>query len=199
IAQSLVTAWLRVGDVEKARQAVQGSDLLDDDETMGWLALYDGDLVSARKRLARAETRRPELVDALGLLSRARVDRSPALGAAFLMLAKRDTAAAAAAFAVLADSIGDAAPALLALSARLAYSMRSHAQAMTLWDRIIKDFPKSPEAPEALLASARALRAAGNNAAAMTRLETLLIDYPDSALLPQGRRELEQLKRGSPL
>lgn len=195
IAQSLVGAWLRSGDVEKARQAVQGSDLADDDETMGWLALYDGDLITARKRLVRAETKRPELVDALGLLSRTRVDQLPGLGQAFLLLAKRDTLAAAARFARLADSTGDAAPAMLSLAARLENGRPASGRSMTLWDRIVKEFPKSPEAPEALLASARALRAAGDTAAAVTRYETLLIDYPDSALLPQGRRELEQLRK----
>lgn len=195
IAQSLVGAWLRSGDVEKARLAVQGSDLAEDDETMGWLALYDGDLITARKRLVRAETKRPELVDALGLLSRTRVDRLPGLGQAFLLLAKRDTLAAAERFARLADSTGDAAPAMLSLAARLENGRPASGRSMTLWDRIVKDFPKSPEAPEALLASARALRTAGDTAAAVTRYETLLIDYPDSALLPQGRRELEQLRK----
>lgn len=195
IAQSLVGAWLRSGDVEKAREAVKGSDLGDDDETMGWLALYEGDLVTARKRLVRAETRRPELVDALGLLSRTRSDNSTGLGQAFLLLARRDTLGAAARFAALADSSLEAAPALLAMAARLEYARPASKKSLALWERIVKNFPKSPEAPEALLGSARALRAAGDKAAAMQRYESLLIDYPESALLFQGRRELEQLKQ----
>ena len=198
IAQSLVSAWLRSGDVEKAREAVKAGDMLDDDETMGWLALYEGDLVTARKKLVRAETRRPELVDALGLLSRTRLDRSPGMGQAFLLLAKRDTLAAAQRFAALADSTGDAAPAFLSLAARLEYARPATKRSVAIWERIVKDFPKSPEAPESLLALARALRDAGDKAGALTRYESLLIDYPDSALLPQGRREMEQLKRGTP-
>jgi len=198
IAQSLVGAWLRSGDVEKARETVQGADLVDDDETLGWLALYDGDLVGARRRLVRAETKRPELVDALGLLARIRLEQSAGLGQAFLMLARRDTSAAAARFAQLADSTGDAAPALLSLAARLEYGRPANPRAMVLWDRIVKDFPKSPEAPEALLASARALRAAGDTVGATRRYESLLIDYPDSALLPQGRRELQQMTAPKP-
>ncbi len=195
IAQSLVGAWLRSGDVEKAREAVKGSDLVDDDETMGWLALYDGDLVTARKRLVRAETRRPELVDALGLLARTRLDRLPGLGQAFLLLAKRDTLGAAARFTALADSSGDAASAMLAMGARLEYARPASKRSLVLWDRIIKLYPKSAEAPDALLSSARALRDAGDKAGAIARYESLVIDYPDSALVPQGRRELEQLKR----
>jgi tetratricopeptide (TPR) repeat protein len=198
IAQSLVGAWLRSGDVEKAREAVKGTDLVDDDETMGWLALYDGDLVTARKRLVRAETRRPELVDALGLLARARLDRSVGLGQAFLLLAKRDSLGAAQRFAALADSTGDAAPALLSLAARLEYARPSSKRSLMLWDRIVKSYAKSPEAPEALLASARAVRDAGDKAGAILRYESLVIDYPESALLPQGRRELDQLKKTVP-
>jgi tetratricopeptide (TPR) repeat protein len=184
--------------VEKAREAVKGTDLVDDDETTGWLALYDGDLVAARKHLVRAETRRPELVDALGLLARMRVDRSPGLGQAFLLLARRDTLAAAQRFAVLADSTIEAAPALLSIAARLEYARPATKRSFALWDRILKIYPKSPEAPEALLASARALRDLGDKAAAIARYESLLIDYPESALLPQGRRELGQLKGGAP-
>ncbi len=201
MAPTLVGAWLRSGAVEKAREAVKGSDLMDDDETMGWLALYDGDLVTARKRLVRAETRRPELVDALGLLARARLDRSVGLGQAFLLLAKRDTLAAAARFAALADSTGDAAPALLLIASRLENARDSkpgaaNLRAFALWDRIVKRYAKSPEAPEALLNSARQLAINGDKAAAATRYESLLIDYPESALVPQGRRELEKLKGG---
>lgn len=194
IAETLVGAWLRSGDVEKARAAVQGSDLVNDDETMGWLAMYDGDLVTARKRLVRADTRRPELVDALGLLARVSGEQSVGLGQAFLLLARRDSLGAANRFAALADSLTGAEPALLSMAARLENAQRNAEQSMMLWDRIIKEFPKSPEAPDALLSSARALRDAGDKAGAITRYESLLIDYPESALVYQGRRELDQIK-----
>lgn len=203
MSRPLVSAWLRSGDLVRARAAVQGSDLADDDETAGWLALYEGDLATARKRLVRADTKRGELVDALGLLARTRVAASPGLGAAFLALAQRDSAAASARFVALADSLGDAAPALLALASRIEAAKTKRgtdgrtpvpAKAMALWDRIIANYKKSPEAPEALLASARALRDAGDNPAAITRFESLLVDYPESALLPQARRDLERLR-----
>ena len=190
MTRPLVSAYLRAGDLARAKQAVKGTDLEDDDETAGWLALYDGDLAVARKRLVRAATQRGELVDALGILARTRVDQSPGLGAAFLALARRDSTGAAARFIALSDSVGPAAPALLSLAAR----MSPKAGAMTLWDRIIVTWPKSPEAAEALLASGRALLAAGDKVGATTRFETLLVDYPSSALAPQARRELERMK-----
>jgi hypothetical protein len=190
MARPLVSAYLRAGDLARAKEAVKGTDLEDDDETAGWLALYDGDLATARKRLVRASTQRGELVDALGILARTRVDQSPGLGAAFLALARRDSAGAAARFIALSDSVGPAAPALLSMAARLL----PKAAAMTLWDRIVATWAKSPEAAEALLASARALLAAGDKAGATTRFEALLVDYPTSALAPQARRELERMR-----
>lgn len=190
MARPLVSAYLRAGDLARAKASIKGTDLEDDDETVGWFALYEGDLVTARKRLVRAATQRGELVDALGLLARTRVEQSPGLGAAFLALARRDTVTAAARFVAVADSVGAAAPAMLAMAARLS----PRAGAMTLWDRIIATWPKSPEAPESLLASARALRDTGDTVGATTRLETLLVEYATSALAPQARRELERLK-----
>ncbi|MBL0940604.1 MAG: hypothetical protein IBJ03_17035 [Gemmatimonadaceae bacterium] len=190
LTRPLVNAWLRAGDVEKARRAMADTDLQDDDEIAGSLALYDGDLATARRHLVRAASQRSELVDALGLLARVRLDRSQAVGRAFLTLAKRDSVSAATQFAALADSVGTAAPAVLALSARIGRPDGATA----VWERIVTTYPKSPEAPEALLAWARWLRARGDTAGARTRLEQLLVDYTNSALAPQARRELEQLK-----
>ncbi|WP_353266884.1 hypothetical protein [Gemmatimonas sp.] len=190
LARPLVGAWLRAGDVARARTAMQGSDLVDDDEMVGWLALYDGDLLTARKRLVRAASSRPELVDALGILARTRVETLPGLGEAFVLLAKRDSTGAAVRFTRLADSVGTAAPAFLAQAARLS----SRAQAPALFERILREFPRSPEAPEALLAWARQLRDGGDKAGAVTKLEQLLVDYTTSALAPQARRDLERLK-----
>jgi tetratricopeptide (TPR) repeat protein len=197
LARPLVGAWLKLGDLERARAAAAKADLADDDETAGWLALYEGDLVTARRRLVRADTRRGTLVDALGLLARTRETTSPALGRAFLSLARRDSADAARRFTAIADSMSDAAPALLAFAARIEAARPGGtraAAAVALWSRIVQQHPKSPEAPEALLAWGRALRDAGDSAGAIARLETLLVDYPDSALLPQARRDLERLR-----
>jgi tetratricopeptide (TPR) repeat protein len=190
LIRPLVTAMLRSGDLAGAKRTMLDTDLLDDDEMAGWIAVYEGDLVVARKRLVRAATQRPELVDALGVLARVRLDALPPLGQAFLLLARRDTAGAAAQFTRLADSVGTAAPALLAMAARLQPPAASNA----LWARVITDYPKSPEAPEALLAWARQLRDAGDKTGAVTRLEQLLVEYGSSALAPQARRELERLK-----
>ncbi len=194
LARPLVAGWLRTGDVARATAALQGTDLADDDELAGWLALYEGDVVNARKRLLRAASNRSELVDALGILARTRVEQLPGLGEAFMLLARRDSTGAAKRFVQLADSVGAAAPAFLAQGARL---VRSN-EAVVLFDRLVRDFPKSPEAPEALLAGARSLRDAGDKPAAVTKFEQLLVDYGTSALAPQARRDLERLKGAIP-
>jgi tetratricopeptide (TPR) repeat protein len=194
LARPLVSAYLQRGDVARARAVLEASDLQDDDETVGWLALYEGDLTVARQRLVRAGAPRPEVVDALGILARVRGDGARGLGAAFLALARRDSTQAATRFEALADSVGDgAAPALLALAARLR-GTRGDA----LWLRIRERYPASPEAAEALLAMARAQRAAGHVPAAITQLEALILEHPDSALLPQARRLLDELRGRRP-
>jgi tetratricopeptide (TPR) repeat protein len=194
LARPLVAGYLLRGDVARARAAVAGTELEDDDETVGWLALYDGDLLVARQRLVRALAPRPEVVDALGILARVRGDGGRGLGGAFLSLARRDSAQAADRFITLADSVGPgAAPALLALAARI-----RGARGEPVWARIRAQHPVSPEGAEALLALARARRAAGDAAAAIAHLETLILEHPGSALLPQARRELEGLRGQRP-
>lgn len=197
LARPLVRAWLRSGDLERARKAAANADLTDDDEIAGWLALYEGDLTAARKRLVRAETKNPALNDALGLLARTRAAQSRPLGAAFMLLAKNDSTKAAKAFASVADSVPDASPAVLAVAARIYTAQNtpsSRSDASALWHRIAVDYTKSPEAPEALLAWARILRSEGKTAEALKQIEALLTGYPDSALLPQARREYDQLR-----
>lgn len=197
LAPLLVSAWLRVGDVARAREVAERAGALDDDATLGWIALYEGDLAEARRRLVRTSalaSRDRALTDALGMLARTRVERSDALGTAFLALARRDTSDAIERFAALGRSLPDVAPVALALAARLAGTGRTGDVAMRYWGMIATDHATSPEAPEALLELARAHARGGDRVAAIARYETLLLDHAGSALVPQARRELEQLR-----
>jgi len=194
LARPLVTAWLRAGNVERARTAAEQAGTLDDDATIGWLALYDGDLVEARRRLVRATARDAALTDALAVLARTRVLRHTGLGEAFLTLARRDTAAASARFGALADSLPDAAPVLLATAARLASASGDSKRAVRYWEQVVALHASTAEAPEALLELARALARVGDTAGATARYESLIIDHSGSAMVPQARRELERLR-----
>ncbi|MEP6778449.1 MAG: hypothetical protein ABJC26_01065, partial [Gemmatimonadaceae bacterium] len=191
----LVDAWLRLGNLDQARAAAKSGDLVDDDETAGWMALYSGDLTTARKRLVRVDARRGDQIDVMTLLARVRVPSSPAVGAAYLSLAKRDTSKAVAQFVTLADSMGDAGPAFLAAAARIEESRNQKGafdRALVLWKRIRTDYPKSPEAPEASMAWAHSLVRSGDYKAATRQLEAMLVDFSDSAMAPEARRELQR-------
>ncbi|NUR19663.1 MAG: hypothetical protein HOQ12_09050 [Gemmatimonadaceae bacterium] len=189
-------AWVRSGDIGKAK-AMMG-DALDEDTTgvRGWLALYEGDLATARRALRESGTPSTDAVRALAILARTRAERSPALGAGFLALARGDTNTAVAKLEAAAGELGEAAPALLATSADLRAAHGDVEGAMSLWLRIVEKWERSAEAPNAELALARALAARGDAAGAKVRAEHLILTYPSSALVPQARRVLDTLASG---
>ena len=187
--------WVRRGDVARARAALTsaGADSTDDGGAEGWLALYDGDLAGARAALRRGDPT-PERVAALALLARTRASRSPAVGSAFLALARGDSATAATALESAARELDDAEPLLLALAARVHAGRGAAERASSLWQAIATRHGGSPEAAEADLEWARALRRAGHEAEAVARLEHMILTYPESALVPQARYELEMAR-----
>lgn len=195
LSRQVAYGWVRTGDVTRARAALgeAGGDG-DSSETAGWLALYEGDLKTARALLRRGGESTAELALALGLVARVRADSAPALGQAFLALARGDTAGAATRFESVAQSVPDAASLLLATAARLRQATRDEAGALALFRRVVESHADAPEAPAAALELARAHLRRGETAAAIVRLEELIVKYPDSALLPQARRALEEAR-----
>ena len=130
----------------------------------------------------------------MGLLGRTKADSSRTVGAAFLALARGDSAQAVARFERAAEELSDAAPLLLALSARIHSARRQDAAAVVLWQRIVQRYPSAPEAAEADLEWGRTLRRKGDTQGAVERFEHLILSYPQSALVPQARRELEAVR-----
>jgi hypothetical protein len=195
VARTIAWGWVRQGETERARQAlaVVGPEA-DSSDTAGWLALYNGDIRTARHLLRAGTEQTPELALALGTVARMKVDRAPLVGSAFLLLARGDTVNAARGFVVAADSTPDAASTLLGIAAQL-YSGRDDSTAIALWSRILDRYPDSAEAPEADLAWARTLVRKKDVKDAIARLEHMILTYPTSALVPQARRELDVAKR----
>jgi tetratricopeptide (TPR) repeat protein len=192
LARTLANAWVRAGDLARARGALRASGAdADSTDAAGWLALYEGRLSDARALLKSAREPGPELAQALGIVARTKGDSAPQLGAAFLALARGDSAGAADRFVAAAARHADAAPAMLLAAARIRASLHDDSGATALWTRIVADHADSPEAAESELEWARALRRGGDNAAATAHLEHLILSAPQSALLPQARRELE--------
>jgi tetratricopeptide (TPR) repeat protein len=196
-ARPLASAWIRAGEIEKARAALAGASGDDEDEVTGWLALYDGDLKKARTGLRRPTEVTGDVVTAMAVLGRTRADGSRLTGAAFLALARGDSAQAALQFTRAADEISDAAPLLLALAARIQIARKQEAAAITLWTRIVTQYAAAPEAAESDLEWGRTLRQRGDTNGATERFEHLILSYPRSALVPQARRELELLRNGA--
>jgi hypothetical protein len=192
--RAVAWAWVRRGDIPRARATLARGGEESDERSTAWMALYEGDLKTARTGLRRLDEVTRDAVLALSVLSRTRGERSDGIGRAFLALARSDTAAAAKEFESTAKEVVDASPLLLAIAARLYRSTSDSARSEGLWDSIIKTYAQSPEAAESDLEWAKVLRKQGNAAGAIVRLEHLILSYPQSALVPQARRELEIAK-----
>lgn len=190
--------WVRVGDTRRARAALEKAGAAGDDQVGAWLALYDGNLEAARVGLRRVDEPTQESVAALALLARTSADSSRLLGEAFLALARRDSAVAAARFSEAALALQDAAPLLLAMSARIYLARGDTAGSLALWQRIVEHHANAPEAAEAELEWGRALARRGDASAAVARLEHMILAYPRSALVAQARQELERLRGAIP-
>jgi tetratricopeptide (TPR) repeat protein len=191
--------WVRAGDLAKARAAIGTTPMgEEDDRTMGWISLYEGDLRSARRILKRTGETQPDLVLALALLARTKVDSAPQVGSAFLALVRGDSAGAAAKLEAAAPTVPDAAALMLNAAARLAVARHDENGAVAIWQRVSEQYPSAPEAAEAELEWARVLRRRGETAAAVQRLEHMILTYPRSALVPQARRELDLAKQSVP-
>jgi predicted Zn-dependent protease len=191
--------WVRAGDLARARAALGNvADGDDEDRTMGWIALYEGDLRTARRILKRTSETNPELLLALALLGRTRADSAPEVGSAFLALARGDSTAAIAKLETAAQATPDAGALMLAAAARIVAARKDDSTAVGLWQRIASNYASAPEAAEAELEWARVLRRRGDLAGAVQRLEHMILTYPRSALVPQARRELDLARQSVP-
>jgi tetratricopeptide (TPR) repeat protein len=192
LTRTIAWGWVRSGDMARARAALAATGVEgDSSDAAGWLALYEGNLKAARALLRGGTESSPELALALGLIARLKTDSAPAVGHAFLSLARGDSVGAAAQFVGAADRTPIVRSLLLSTAAQIYVARRNTSAAVALWKRIVETDSDTPEAPQAELEWARALRHAGDNAGATTRLEHLILAYPQSALVPQARRELE--------
>jgi len=197
MARLLASAWVRSGDLARARQALRtaGADG-DSSDAAGLIALYEGRLDAARTLLRGSRDQSADMALVLGIVSRVRGDSAPQLGAAFLALARGDSTAAAQRFVEAAERHPEAASAILLAAARVYAARNDPKRAATVWQRIVEQHGTAPEAAEAELEWARALRRSGDTAGAIAHLEHLILNAPESALLPQARRELD-LVRGT--
>lgn len=194
LERDITWGYVRAGNIPQAREAATRFGLSGDREVGGWMALYAGDLKDARDALHRTNGLPVDALTALALLARTSVDTAPAVGQAFVLLARGDTAAAADSFVAASSVVRDAAPLLLATAARLHAAQHHDARAIPLWRTVVEQYAGAPEAPEADLEWGRALKRRSDPAGAIARWEHLILTYPESALVPLARRELEAAK-----
>lgn len=197
-AEQLAYAAARAGDTDRARRVAHEAGLPEESPALGWLALYAGDLVVARRLLARAEEADAAAILPLAVLSRTIAAHAPAFGAGVLRLTRGDTAAAARSLVAAVPEVGGAESLMLTWAARLHAERRDGSAAAMLYEAIARDYPQSPEAPEAVLAQARMHARSGRADAAADRFEHLILNYPASALVPAARRELEAVRGPGP-
>ena len=199
LTRTIAWGWVRTGDMARARKALAATGAEgDSSDAAGWLALYDGNLKSARTLLRGGTESSPELASALGLIARLKTDSAPAIGHAFLALARGDSAGATTQFVQAAEQTPAVRSVLLLLAAQIQSGLKNDVAAIALWTRIVEKDPDSPEAPQSELEWARTLRRKGDTAGATSHLEHMILAYPQSALVPQARRELELVKSAIP-
>jgi len=184
---------------------IQASSAADLAAVRGWIALFRGDLAGAAERFreagpfagARAEATRR--TTAVALVQRIRVDRSPALGSAFLALERGDTAAAvsglehAARGLAAVDGRGD----VLAFAGQLAAAQGDRRAEALLTEALAAD-SAGPSAPAAEYALAEVLAESGRVAEALARLEHVILAQPNSAVIPLARRLRDRLRGAVP-
>ncbi|MEP6494216.1 MAG: hypothetical protein ABJF01_16150 [bacterium] len=199
LTRTIAWGWVRTGDMNRARAALAATGAEgDSSDAAGWLALYEGNLKAARGLLRGGTESSPELALALGLIARLKADSAPAIGKAFLALARGDTAGAAAQFVQSAERTPAVRSLLLLTAAHLQAGLKNDTAAVAIWTRIVADEKDTPEAPQAELEWSRLLRRKGDATGATTHLEHMILTYPLSALIPQARRELELVKSAIP-
>ena len=199
LTRTIAWGWVRTGDMARARAALAATGAEgDSSDAAGWLALYEGNLKSARSLLRGGTESSPELALALGLAARLKTDTAVAVGKAFLALARNDSAAAAAEFERAAAVTPPVRSLLLFTAARIYAAKGVDTSAVGLWKRIVEQDKDSPEAPQAELEWARLLRRKGDNGGAAARLEHLILNFPESSLVPQARRELDVVRSAVP-
>src|SRR5436190_1756718 len=208
----LVRARLARGELDRAEQLVAADSSVDALALKGWVALYRGDLKRAgelfRDAGPYAGERRgaTERAAMLALLQQVGEAEDKDLGAALLLLARGDSAAAVGALRRAAGELpaqsGRADVLLLAGGVAMALGGAHDSTATMLFAEIVTGAGGETAAgaapPAAELAWARLLLRHGKAEDAVAHLEHLILTYPTSAVVPEARRELERAKGAIP-
>lgn len=192
------------GDAEGALALVDPPPGPQSELERAWLLLDAGELAAGREALSGAlvglaPSAATEVIQLIALLDRVGPSASEALARSAARQRHGDRAAARDALVSGVEAAAeDDRPALLFQAGRLAEAEGDSTSARALFARIEGAHPDSPEAPEAMLRRARLLAADPARAEeAQSLLERLILERPRAAVVPDARRELDRLRRGT--
>lgn len=201
----VASGWMTRGSFARADSMVAGDSSVDGLALRGRLALVRGDLKGASAALKEAgpfagtQAEATERGALLALLQPIEQDSMPALGAAFLALARRDTAGAVERFSAVATQLPPAkgGAELMVYAGRLDAAQGQAAAAESLFRKAVtKEAPAAAAAAE--LELGRLYLALARPKDAIAVLEDLVLNYSGSPLVPQARRLLDIAKGAVP-
>lgn len=205
LRRRLANGYALAGEFERADSLLAGDQSVEGMALAGRIALFRGDLASARELLRAAGPFAGEREEAtaraalLALLQPVEAESLPELGAAFAALERGDSAAAAAGLERVAGTIDGArgGAELRVLAGRIAAAQSRHADAERLFRAAATD-GGAATAPAAGLELGRLLLSVGRNDEAIATLENVILTWPRSALVPQARRLLDEARGAIP-
>jgi len=205
LSRQVALGWAKAGNLNRAEALAANDSSVEGLALRGHIRLFQGDIMYAKELLRAAgpyagtreqATARTSL---LALLQPIEEDSLPALGNAFLALARGDTTAAVSGLAALgaARPRNKGGAELLLLAGRLE-AASGHAPAAEKLFLAAVDSAAPATAPAALLELGRLMASSGRGREAVPVFEQLILDYPRSALVPQARRALDEAKGAVP-
>ena len=193
--------WVRAGDLAKARAAMGTTPMgEDEDRTMGWISLYEGDLKIGASHPETNERDGPRPA------ARARASRAHEGGQ---RAGRRERVSGARARRQRGGRRRSSrrrrrrcrTPARSCSMPPRASSRRgtTTARPIALWQRIVSDVRVGAGGGGSRARSGRGrFVGTATPAAAVQRLEHMILTYPRSALVPQARRELDLARQSVP-
>lgn len=205
LAQRLAQGWIRLGRLGRADTLLAADSSVEGLALRGRIALFRGQLDSARALLREAgpfagdRASATQRIGVLGLIQVMDADSLPALGEALHRLERGDSLAGAQALERLAAGLPPArgGAELLLLAGQVQAGLRRAADAERLFRAAVdQNVPASSAAAEFALADL--LLKQGKQTQAIAALEHLLLTWPTSAVVPSARRLLDVARGAVP-
>ena len=201
LAATVAAGLLVRGDAAGAAAVLEGIEGPRSSVERAYLLFDAGEVEEGRQALLFAlpglePSDATEVIQLVGLMGRLSTKGVQLLATAGVQAHRGQSSQAAAMLSEGAESLGqDERPPVLAEAARIAQRADLLSEAALIRERILSEFPDSPEVGEAALALAR-YRAASRDGvdAAIALLEDLIISRPNAAVVPDARVELERLR-----